>query len=169
VGRILLGAGLALLGGIAVALFEGWRTERVAVRLRRAERQDEALLRTSALLSAVESTLSDIIQETEVMGEKWSEELESSASDTIHYGRLRDALEAFEIAWFAELSSVVRDDGIIRQCEALQSQWEAIVYWNEPPGVEKPGPAWPYVVDDVVRGVYYNVVEARAAIRRRLA
>jgi len=56
--QTLIGGGLAIIGGLLVALYQSRHTRRLAIQLRAQEREEEGLLRLGAIVGEVESQMS---------------------------------------------------------------------------------------------------------------
>jgi hypothetical protein len=56
--QTLIGGGLAILGGLLVALYQSSHTRRLAIQLRAEEREEEGLLRLGAIVGEGKSQMS---------------------------------------------------------------------------------------------------------------
>jgi hypothetical protein len=158
VGKILLGAGLAVLGGILVAIYQEWRTEQLTTRLRRAERRDEAMLRLASLLAPVEATLDRVLAP--------GDHNRVDQHPGLEYEQLRTAIGSFESAWLGELSAAIRDEDISRYCSDIRWEHDRIFYSSPQ---DREGGVSILVHEDQARQLLASVVHVRALVLRALA
>ncbi|MDP9330354.1 MAG: hypothetical protein M3P11_06945 [Actinomycetota bacterium] len=158
-GKLLIGAGLALLGGVIggviVAVYQEWRTEKLTTRLRRAERRDEAMLRLSSLVAPIETILSRMIEGDERLGSSpgiWP------GDDAI----LMAAFETFQSSWVGELSAVIRDEETVTRCGMIRFDYNSL-FDRE---FDDIGSVTTFIREDEARDLLVNVKSLRAFARR---
>lgn len=100
-GQTLIGAAAALIGGLGAALWQIARADRVAVRIRRAERYESALLDLNASVAVTYGRLLDIYRQAE------------RGQNATQYIEARQAVDQLRVHWDSRSSSMIGDQATV--------------------------------------------------------
>lgn len=163
--QVLIGGALTIVGGLGAAIWQTYRADNVARRIRQAERRERALLDLNSEAAKVTARVGDVWQAARLRVLQ-GDAAKVSADD---YQSAIEAMGGLQARWDGELSGLLPDRAIeeallaCHQAAATRLWRSGSVAYSQPPPTGGVVPSFQFVGD--LEAVYLALADLRAVLR----